>query len=183
MKDVDFLWTWKCKQAFLKLKWCVSTTPILWGPNWELPFHIDTDASDIAVGVFLGQLEDKKPYAIYYVGKNLTSTELKYTVIEKEFLAVVKTNNKFQHYVIKYQVFVHTDHSAIYFLMNKPITNGRITRWLFLLQEFDITIVDKLGKDNVIVYFISRLSIDNNCIPIEDSFPDEYPFAISTYSP
>ena len=49
--------------------------------------------------------------------------------------------------------------------MNKPITNGRITRWLLLLQEFDVTIVDKIGKDNVVAYFLSRLTIDDNCIP------------------
>lgn len=29
MKDVDFLWTRKCKLAFLKLKCCVSAAPIL----------------------------------------------------------------------------------------------------------------------------------------------------------
>jgi len=52
-----------------------------------------------------------------------------------------------------------------------------------LLQEFDITIVDKPGKDNVVADFISRLTIDDSCTPIEDSFPDEYLFSISTYSP
>jgi len=54
MKDVEFVWTGKCEQTFLKLKCCVSTAPVLCGPNWELPFHIDLDASDIGVGVFLG---------------------------------------------------------------------------------------------------------------------------------
>eukprot|EP00253_Pinus_taeda_P036360 PITA_36360 len=94
-EDVDFLWTGKCEQAFLKLKGCVSSTPVLRGPNWELSFHIATDASDIIVGSVLGQLEDKKPYAIYYISKNLTPTELNYRVTEKEFLSVVHTINKF----------------------------------------------------------------------------------------
>jgi len=67
--------------------------------------------------------------------------------------------------------------------MNNPITNGIITCWLLLLQEFDIIIVDKNGKDNVVVDFISRLNIDDNCITTEDSFLDEYLFAIYTYSP
>ena len=31
--------------------------------------------------------------------------------------------------------------------------------------------------------FISRLNIDDNCIPTEDSFPDEYLFFISNHSP
>lgn len=67
--------------------------------------------------------------------------------------------------------------------MNKTITNGRITRWLLLLQEFDIIVVDKPRKDNVVDDFCSRLTIDDNFIPTEDSFPDEYLLAISSYSP
>ena len=65
---------------------------------------------------------------------------------EKEFLAVVHVINKFRHYITSYDVFVHTDHSAINFLKNKYITSGRVTRWLFLRQEFKITIINKLGK-------------------------------------
>ena len=71
------------------------------------------------VGVVLGQPEDKKPYAIYYIRKNLTPVELNYTVTEKEFLAVVHTINKFQNYINGYQVFVHNDHSTIHCLMKK----------------------------------------------------------------
>lgn len=115
MKYVDFLWTVKCEQTFLKLKCCVSATPILRGPNWELHFHIDTDAFVIVVGVVLGQLEDRKPCDIYYISKSLTPAELNYTVTKKEFVAVVYSINKFRHYIIGYQVFVHTDHSAIHF--------------------------------------------------------------------
>jgi hypothetical protein len=54
----------------------------------------------------------------------VNTAELNYTVTEKEFLEVVHAINKFRHYITCYEVFVHTDHSAIRFLMNKPITNG-----------------------------------------------------------
>ena len=47
---------------------------------------------------------------------------------ENEFLAVVHAINKFIHYITGYDVFVHTDHSPINFLMNKSITSGRVTR-------------------------------------------------------
>ena len=86
------------------------------------------------------------PYAIYYTRKNLTPVELNYTVTEKEFLVLVQAIKKFRHYITSYETFVHTNHSAIRYLMNKPVTNGRITRWLLLLQEFNITILDRPGK-------------------------------------
>ena len=65
---------------------------------------------------------------------------------EKEFLAVVYALNKFWHYIIGYPIYVHTNHATIKYLMNKPAITGRLARWLLLLQEFDITIVDKPGK-------------------------------------
>ena len=78
---------------------------------------------------------------------------------------------------------MHTDHATIRYLMNKPVTLGQIMRWLLLLQEFDITIVDFPGKDNVVAYFLSRLENDTQGEPVEDSFLDEHIFAISTHVP
>jgi hypothetical protein len=94
-KDVEFHWDPQCQISFEILKQKLSTAPILRGPNWSLPFHICTDASDIALGVVLGQRENQVPYAIYFVSKNLSPVEINYTVTEKEFLAVVHAINKF----------------------------------------------------------------------------------------
>ena len=127
---------------------------VLRGPNWSLPFCISSDASDTAIGATLGQEEDKQSYAIYFISKNLSPTELNYTVTEKEFLAVIFSINKFKHYITGYGVFVHTDHYAKRYLMNKPLTSGRVTRWLLLLHEFNITIVDRLGKSNVVADYL-----------------------------
>eukprot|EP00253_Pinus_taeda_P034203 PITA_34203 len=128
MKNAEFKWTDDCETAFNKLKHQLSTTPILRGPDWTLPFHISSDASDTAIGAVLGQEENNLPYAIYFISKNMTPAELNYTVTEKEFLAVIYAINKFRHYNTGYTTFVHTDHSAIKYLMNKSITNARVTR-------------------------------------------------------
>jgi hypothetical protein len=109
--------------------------------------------------------------------------ELNYTVTEKEFLANFHAINKFRHYIIGYELFVHTNHSAIRFLMNKPITNARVTRWLFLLQEFNITVLDRPRKDNVVSDFLSRIKNEDDDIPVDDSFPDEHLFSLSANTP
>jgi hypothetical protein len=87
------------------------------------------------------------------------------------------------HYIIWYEVFVHTDHSSIRFLMNKPMTNARVTRWMLLLQEFNITIIDRPGKDNLVVDFLYRLIDTGDNAPVDENFPDESMFFISTYIP
>ena len=67
--------------------------------------------------------------------------------------------------------------------MNKHVTNGRVTRWILLLQEFDITIIDKLGKGNVVADFLSRFTNSDDSFPVEDSFPIEHLFPVSAHSP
>jgi hypothetical protein len=104
-------------------------------------------------------------------------------VTEKEFCVVIHAINKFICFITRYLVIFHIDHATIKYLMNKPITNGKVTKWFLLLQEFDITILHKPGKYNVVVDFLSRITSNENEPAIEDCFPDEHIFAVSTKSP
>ena len=56
--------------------------------------------------------------------------------------------------------------------MNKSITNGKNIRWLILLQEFNITILDRPRKQNTVVDFLSRIQNNNNNTLVKDVFPD-----------
>ena len=67
--------------------------------------------------------------------------------------------------------------------MNKPITNGRVTWRLLLLQEFDISIMDRPGKNNVLVDFLSQIISTDESLPVDDVFLDEHLYAISTNVP
>lgn len=88
-KDLYFCWTDNCQDVFEVLKDNLTIAPILRGPNWALPFHINTDSSNKFVGATLGKVEDKLPYAIYFMSKNVSKAKLNYIVTEKEFLVVV----------------------------------------------------------------------------------------------
>ena len=58
----------------------------------------------------------------------------------------------------------------------------RLIRWVLLLQEFDLEIMDKKGSDNVIVDHLSRLekpNEDERGIEIEENFLDELLFQVS----
>jgi hypothetical protein len=52
-----------------------------------------------------------------------------------------------------------------------------------LLQEFNITILDRPGKENLVAYFLSRIHNEGQVTPVDDDFPDEHLFSISTNSP
>ena len=83
-KDVEFIWTNNYQEALDTLKSKLVTAPILKGPNSALSFHIHTDASNKEIGAALGKFDEKLPYAIYFISKNLSKAELNYTVTEKE---------------------------------------------------------------------------------------------------
>ena len=179
-KDVPFTWSQACDIAFTKLKTMLVSPPITRSPNWDLPFEIMCDASDHAIGAVLGHREDKKAFVIYYARKTLDSAQANYTTTEKEFLVVVFALEKFRSYIVGSPVTIFTDHAALKYLLSKQDTKPRLTRWILLCQEFNLTIKDKKGVENVVADHLSRLVPESNShgIPIGDSFPDEQLFAL-----
>ena len=157
------------------------TAPIMQPPNWSLPFEIMCDASDYAVGAVLGERNDKKPHVIYYASRTLNSAQMNYSTTEKELLAVVFALDKFRSYLVELPIVVFTDHAALKYLLTKKDAKPRLLRWILLLQEFDITIKDKKGVENVVADHLSRLvsDIPLETVPIKDTFPDEQLLAVS----
>ena len=73
---------------------------------------------------------------------------------------------------------MHTDHSAIKYLMTKKDAKPRLILWVLLLQEFDVEIKDKKGTENLVADHLSRLEGARDDIPVNDEFPYEKLFAI-----
>ena len=70
-KDAKFVWENECQDSFEELKSQLTTTPIVRAPNWQLPFEVMCEASDLAIGAVLGQIENGKPHVVYYASKTL----------------------------------------------------------------------------------------------------------------
>ena len=80
-------------------------------------------------------------------------------------------------------MYIHINHYAIRYFMNKYDVNTRIIRWILLLQELDITVLDKPNKHNVVVEFLSKLTHDVDRDLVDDAFPNENLFSISVQTP
>ena len=119
--------------AFSVLKDKLISAPIVVAPNWSFPFELMCDASDFAIRAVLGQKREKIFLVIYYASRTLNDAQLNYATTEKELLAIVFAFDKFRPYLIGNKVVVHTDHSAIKYLMTKKDAKPRLIRWVLLL--------------------------------------------------
>ena len=71
-----------------------------------------------------------------------------------------------------------TDHSALKYLVNKPMFGGNIYRWFLLFQEFDFEIIMKPGKMNAGLDHLSRIESCEEPSNIEDGFLDTQLFRV-----
>jgi hypothetical protein len=81
------------------------------------------DASDYTIGAVLVQQVDKKLNVFHYASKTLDGAQRNYATTEKEFLVVIFACDKFRSYIVDSKVTVHTNYSAIKYLMNKKMLN------------------------------------------------------------
>jgi hypothetical protein len=161
------------------LKEKMVTSPILVFPYWEKSFHVHVDASTIALGDILVQLGARDlDHPIAFASRKLSDSEHKYNTIEREGLAMMYALQNFRHYLLGKHFNMFTDHSALNYLVNKPMLGGRICRWLLMFQEFDFEVIVKPRKLNVGPNHLSRVTNGEEPTNLEDTFPDVQLFLV-----
>nr|GFC42233.1 reverse transcriptase domain-containing protein [Tanacetum cinerariifolium] len=107
----------------------------------------------------------------------MTEAQIHYTTTEKEILAVVYAFEKFRPYLVLSKSIVYIDHLTLKYLLNKQDVKSRLLRWVLLLQEFDITILDKKGSENLATDHLLRLENPHQDVlenkDINENFPLE----------
>ena len=69
-------------------------------PNIQKPFKLYTDASDVAVGAILVQLDDKQvERPVHYVSRCFRGSEKAWSTIEKEAYAIVYALTKLRPFL------------------------------------------------------------------------------------
>lgn len=147
--------------CFEKCKTLLTNDPILQYPDFDKDFILTTDASNFAIGAVLSQgvIGSDKPIA--YASRTLNSSEINYSTIEKELLAIVWATKYFRPYLFGRKFKVVTDHKPLQWVMNLKEPNSRLTRWRLKLSEYNFTTVYKQGKYNTNADALSRIEINN----------------------
>jgi hypothetical protein len=71
-----------------------------------------------------------------------------------------------------------TYHSALKYLVNKPVLRARICHWLLLFQEFDFEVIVNPGKLNAGPDHLLRVANGEEPMNLEDKFLDAQLFSV-----
>lgn len=147
--------------CFEHCKTLLTNDPILQYPDFTREFILTTDASNVAIGAVLSQGSVGSDKPIAYASRTLNSSELNYSTIEKELLAIVWATKYFRPYLFGRKFKIITDHRPLQWIMNLKEPSSRLTRWRLKLAEYDFTVIYKQGKCNTNADALSRIELNN----------------------
>ena len=93
------------------------SAPVLAYPHSAEPFLLDTDASNVGLGVVLSQVHNGEKRVIPYYSRALSKLERNYCTTRHELLAVVRAIENFHPYLYGRKFTVRTDQASLQWLL------------------------------------------------------------------
>ena len=97
---------------------------------------------------------DQKP--IYYLSHNLSKSQCKWSVVEKEAYAIHFALQKLDYYLHNAQFIIKTDHKPLKYLLESPMQNKKIQMWALRMSGYNCSIEYIEGATNTCADLLSR---------------------------
>ena len=158
-EDVPFHFGEEQRRSFHLIKEALMQPPVLRFPNFDLPFILVTDASNLGMGACLMQKCGSDTYPVAFFSRKWKTKgpdETKWAVIDKEAFAVVASLLHFRYLILGFKVTVFTDHKPLVELFKKPNLSPKRSRWAVVVNDFEADIKYIEGKANIVADALSR---------------------------
>ncbi|GJV16991.1 reverse transcriptase domain-containing protein [Tanacetum coccineum] len=136
-KKSNFQWTQEAEVAFKQIKKLIAELPMLTAPKEKEELIIYLAAAKEAISAVLMTERGGKQLLVYFVSRALRGPEVNYTPMEKLVLALLSASRRLKRYFQAHTIVVITD-QPIKQLLSKSEISGRMLRWKFELEGYDI---------------------------------------------
>ena len=158
-KNKEFIWNEVQDKAYLQILDHLCKFPILRMPDYNKPFILRTDASQVGFGGMLAQEIDGITHPISYFSGSFSERQReKWNHWHKEAFAVISGIKRYDHYLKPKEFKLFTDNESLLTLIKPPkaIKTAMIDRWGVFLQQYKYTLHHIPGKKLYIEDALSR---------------------------
>lgn len=158
-KNDKIPWTPTTDAVFENCKKSLAETTLISHPATDSKLALITDASDLAIGAVVEQLEDNIWKPLGFFSRKLTPTQRNYSTYDRELLAIYEAIKFFQHLLEGRKFIIKTDHKPlVYAFSQKPEkASPKQLRHLDYISQFSTQILHVTGSDNEVADAFSRL--------------------------
>ncbi|UYV72720.1 hypothetical protein LAZ67_10000403 [Cordylochernes scorpioides] len=154
-------WTSDTLEAFQNIKNALAEKTLLNYPQPNSTLSLLVDASNVAVGGVLQQLNDTAWEPISFFSKKLSPAETKYSAFDRELLTAFLSVNHFSYFLDGKTFMLFTDHKPLtYAFTSKSERSPRQERHLNYLSQFSMDIRYVKGSENIVADTLSRIEIE-----------------------
>ena len=152
-------WTEKCTVAFETIKELLTQPPILAFPDFSdkaSNFILTTDASSVAAGAMLSQIQHGTEKVIAYGSRVFSTAEKNYSATERELAAIRWAVKHFKPLLYGRNYIIRTDHKPLIYLANMKDIDSKLMRTLGDLNIGHYKVEYLPGKTNTVADALSR---------------------------
>ena len=153
----EFIWTTEHSNAFKTAKQALAQACSLNYPTSSGKFILTCDASDIAAGAVLEQINNGTKQPIAFMSRKFPKVEQNLSAFDKELTAIVCAIKHFQHFIEGCEVEIWTDHKPLITAFTKnEHQSPRQSRSFSFIAEFTDKLHHIAGSDNIVADALSR---------------------------
>ena len=155
--NTPFVWNDDCESAFIELKRCLCSEPILAFPRLGERFVVDVDASDVAFGGVLLQIGvDNILHPVGYFSDAVQPSQKNWAPTTKEAFALILAVRHWNVYLAGQHFILNSDHNPLVHMRSQKDPRGKFSRWITELEEYNYTVNYVPGSKNVKADPLSR---------------------------
>eukprot|EP00253_Pinus_taeda_P018003 PITA_18003 len=178
-KDSQMKWTEEAVKSFNLVKLALSSAPVLVSPDYTQDFILFSFASEHTMATVLLQKRDDHERPIAFFSRAIRDAALKYNIIEKQVLALVKALKYFWVYILHSHVLAYVPNATVKDVLVQADLEGRRGKWIAALLEYDVEInPTKLVKGQGLAKLMAESNLhalDINLIAALSNENDEEP--------